>query len=260
MFFIRRLPRKTATVLILESIVRHYVSVSKSRFAIFKQYNVNNVKTKQLRFPLNSGKNSVQHTTHTHTHHTHTTHTHTTHTHTHTQHTHTHTHTHTQPHTHTHTQHTHTTHLEQWAHTHTHTPGAVAHTHTHTWSSGHTHHTHTWSSGNTHTHGAVGTHTHTHTWSSGHTHTWSSGTHTHTQHTHGAVGTHTHLRSGNTHTHTHLEQWAVNAAAPGGQLGVRCLAQGSHLSRGQFLLEPRTHNLRLQVQRSIHQATAAPRL
>ncbi len=44
--------------LILESIVRHYVSVSKSRFfAIFKQYNVNNVKTKQLRFPLNSGKN-----------------------------------------------------------------------------------------------------------------------------------------------------------------------------------------------------------
>ncbi len=27
--------------------------------------------------------------------------------------------------------------------------------------------------------------------------------------------------------------------APGEQLGVRCLAQGSHLSRGQFLLEPR---------------------
>ncbi len=79
--------------------------------------------------------------------------------------------------------------------------------------------------------------THTHTWSSGHTHThtWSSG------------NTHTH-----THTHTHLEQWAVNAAAPGGQLGVRCLAQGSHFSRGQFLPEPRTHNLRLQVQCSIH--------
>ncbi len=35
---------ETATVLILESIVRHYVSVSKSRFAIFNQYNVNNVK------------------------------------------------------------------------------------------------------------------------------------------------------------------------------------------------------------------------
>ncbi len=37
-------------------------------------------------------------------------------------------------------------------------------------------------------------------------------------------------------THTvvniHLEQWAANAAAPGEQLGVRCLAQGSHLSRG----------------------------
>ncbi len=35
---------ETATVLILESIVRHFVSVSKSRFAIFNQYNVNNVK------------------------------------------------------------------------------------------------------------------------------------------------------------------------------------------------------------------------
>ncbi len=37
-------------------------------------------------------------------------------------------------------------------------------------------------------------------------------------------------------THTvvniHLEQWAANAAAPGEQLGVWCLAQGSHLSRG----------------------------
>ncbi len=39
--------------------------------------------------------------------------------------------------------------------------------------------------------------------------------------------------------HTHLEQWAADAAAPGEQLRVRCLAQGSHLSRGQFLLEPR---------------------
>ncbi len=39
-------------------------------------------------------------------------------------------------------------------------------------------------------------------------------------------------------THTvvniHPEQWAANAAAPGEQLGVRCLAQGSHLSRGIF--------------------------
>ncbi len=37
-------------------------------------------------------------------------------------------------------------------------------------------------------------------------------------------------------THTalniHLEQWAANAAAPEEQLGVRCPAQGSHLSRG----------------------------
>ncbi len=39
--------------------------------------------------------------------------------------------------------------------------------------------------------------------------------------------------------HTHLEQWAADAVAPGEQSGVRCLAQGSHLSRGQFLLEPR---------------------
>ncbi len=86
--------------------------------------------------------------------------------------------------------------------------------------------------------------THTHTWSSGHTHrhTWSSGhTHTHT------------WSSGNTHTHTRTwSSGAVNAAAAGGQLGVRCLAQGSHFSRGQFLPEPRTHNLRLQVQCSIH--------
>ncbi len=139
---------------------------------------------------------------------------------------------------------------------------------THTWSSGHTH-THTWSSGHknshtpgavdtytpgavdthnthqTHTPGAVGTHTQTHT-------PGAVGTHTHTP---GAVGTHTHTDThtwSSGHTHTHLEQWAVNAAAPGEQLGVRCLAQGSHLSRGQFLPEPRTHNLRLQVQRSIH--------
>ncbi len=29
-----------------------------------------------------------------------------------------------------------------------------------------------------------------------------------------------------------MEQWAADTAAPGEQLGVRCLAQGSHLSRG----------------------------
>ncbi len=39
--------------------------------------------------------------------------------------------------------------------------------------------------------------------------------------------------------HTHLEQWAADTAAPKDQLGVQCLAQGSHLSRGQFLPEPR---------------------
>ncbi len=37
----------------------------------------------------------------------------------------------------------------------------------------------------------------------------------------------------NTHTvNTHPEQWTANAEAPGEQLGVRCLPQGSHLSRG----------------------------
>ncbi len=36
----------------------------------------------------------------------------------------------------------------------------------------------------------------------------------------------------NTHSvNTHPERWTANAAAPGEQLGVRCLAQGSHLSR-----------------------------
>ncbi len=39
-------------------------------------------------------------------------------------------------------------------------------------------------------------------------------------------------------THTHFVQWAADAAAPGEQLGVRCIAQ--------------THNLGLQVRRSIH--------
>ncbi len=38
--------------------------------------------------------------------------------------------------------------------------------------------------------------------------------------------------------HTHQEQWAADIVAPGEQLGVRCLAQGSHLSRGHFLPEP----------------------
>ncbi len=93
---------------------------------------------------------------------------------------------------------------------------------------------HTWSSGHTHTHahtpGAVDTHTRTHT----HLEQW---THTHThleQWTHTHTHTHTHLEQW-THTHTHLDQWGSS----GEQLGVRCLAQGSHLSRGQFLPEPR---------------------
>ncbi len=47
---------ETATVLILESIVRHYVSVSKSRVAIFKQYNVNNVKLNSWDFHSTQGK------------------------------------------------------------------------------------------------------------------------------------------------------------------------------------------------------------
>uniref|UniRef100_A0A672QCH1 Coiled-coil domain containing 141 n=1 Tax=Sinocyclocheilus grahami TaxID=75366 RepID=A0A672QCH1_SINGR len=49
---------------------------------------------------------------------------------------------------------------------------------------------------------------------------------THPKCTHTAVNTHTHT------VNTHPEQWAaIYAAAPGEQLGVRCLAQG-HLSHG----------------------------
>ncbi len=45
--------------------------------------------------------------------------------------------------------------------------------------------------------------------------------------THTVVNTHTHT------VNTHPEQWAaIYAAAPRQQLGVWCLAQGSHLSRG----------------------------
>ncbi len=99
--------------------------------------------------------------------------------------------------------------------------------------------THTWSSGHTHTPGAVDTHTHT--WSSGHTHThthtWSSG-HTHT---------HTHLEQW-THTHTHLEQWAVWGTVGGSVLCSRVSPQSWTLPAGA---EIRTHNLGLQVQRSI---------
>ncbi len=56
---------------------------------------------------------------------------------------------------------------------------------------------------------------------------------------------------------THLEQWTAEIAAPGEQLGVRCLAQGPHLSRGHFLPEPGFEPTTLgylgfQVQRSIY--------
>ncbi len=51
--------------------------------------------------------------------------------------------------------------------------------------------------------------------------------------------THTAVRSEHTHTHTHTHREHIPgavgshiAAAPGEQLGVWCLAQGSHLSRG----------------------------
>ncbi len=109
---------------------------------------------------------------------------------------------------------------------------------THTWSSGHTHtHTHT------HTPGAVDTHTHTHT----HLEQWR---HTHT-HTH----THTHLEQW---THTHLEQWThthTHTWSSGGSSGEQ-LVPCSRVSPQSWTIpagaEIRTHNLRLQVQRSIH--------
>ncbi len=43
--------------------------------------------------------------------------------------------------------------------------------------------------------------------------------------------------SGHTHTHTHTHTWSSGQS--GEHLGVRCLAQGSHLSHEQFLPEPR---------------------
>ncbi len=63
------------------------------------------------------------------------------------------------------------------------------------------------------------------------------------------VHTHTVVSNEHTHTHTHTEQWAaIFAAVPGEQLGVRCLAQGSHLSRGiegereRWSFTPSTYN------------------
>ncbi len=64
--------------------------------------------------------------------------------------------------------------------------------------------------------------------------------------------------------HTHTEQWQAMPVAPGDQMGVRCLAQGSHLSCGieggenaGYSLPPptipagpetRTHDLRVKSQ------------
>ncbi len=77
---------------------------------------------------------------------------------------------------------------------------------------------------------------------------------------------HTHS-SEHAHTvNTHPEPWAaIYAAALGEQLGVQCLVQGSHLSNviegGESAVHSltipagpniRTHNLGLQVRRSIH--------
>ncbi len=76
------------------------------------------------------------------------------------------------------------------------------------------------------------------------THTWNlwSAFNPHTVHTHSIEHTHT--------VNTHPEQWAaIYVTAPGEQLGVRCLVQGSHLSRGIeggerqcFTLTPPTYN------------------
>ncbi len=57
--------------------------------------------------------------------------------------------------------------------------------------------------------------------------------------THTAVNTHT--------VNTHREQWAANAAVPEEQLGVWCLAQGSHLSRGIEGGESADYSLPLQT-------------
>ena len=92
---------------------------------------------------------------------------------------------------------------------------------------------------------------------------------THTQNSCSAFNpskVHTHS-SEHTHTvNTHPEQWAaIYAAAPGEQLGVRCLAQG-HLSRGIEGGESTVHagprleltTLGLRVRLSNHQATTSP--
>ncbi len=49
---------------------------------------------------------------------------------------------------------------------------------------------------------------------------------------------HTQLYRVNVFSAFNPSKWAADCAAPGEQLGVRYLTQGSHLSRGQFLPEP----------------------
>ncbi len=53
-----------------------------------------------------------------------------------------------------------------------------------------------------------------------------------------------HLTHPNAHTHSH------NAAVPGEQLGVRCLAQGSYLSRGVWWLIIHSKIKKLQISKS----------
>ncbi len=98
-----------------------------------------------------------------------------------------------------------------------HTPGAVD-THTHTWSSAHTPE-------------AVDTHTHTHLEQC--THTWISG---------GSSGEQLGVRPGSS--------WGFVRGAVGGSVPCsRVSPQSWTIPAGA---EIRTHNLRLQVQRSIH--------
>ncbi len=53
--------------------------------------------------------------------------------------------------------------------------------------------------------------------------------------------------------HTHLEQWAANAAAPGSSWGFGALLKGlTSVVDNPAGAEIPTHNLGLQVRRSIH--------
>ncbi len=102
------------------------------------------------------------------------------------------------------------THTQQWIHSLT-----AVNTLTHS------EHTHT--AVNTLTHSSEHTQQWTLTHSSEHTQQW---THTHTVNTHTQQWTHTHSSE-----HMLGAVGSRIAVAPGEQLGVRCLTQGSHLSR-----------------------------